>query len=57
MTTCPICNKRRKRIAYRVMSLGLDSPYRKEGVPVCDVCMASAESETWDKIREELCKK
>lgn len=57
MTICPICNKRRKRIAYRVMTLGIDSPYRKEGVPVCDVCIASANAETWDKIREELDKK
>ena len=57
MTVCPICNKRRKRIAYRVMTLGIDSPYKHGGVPVCDVCMASANVETWDKIKEELNRK
>lgn len=42
---------------YRVMTLGLDSPYKKEGVPVCESCMASADKKTWDRINEELCKK
>ena len=57
MTTCPICNKRRKSVPCRVMTLGLDSPYKRDGIPVCMECMSSADKDTWDRTMIELEKK